>query len=342
MKKRYWLGGILLATLLWPIGYIELGCRSDGAVAQAYRPLLTDAKDHRPEARTLLTYPEWHIVYAAESYARHLETKPPSAYRFTGDIGSFWSGLCAVNQAAEPSDAGDAKVMLYTIGISFSAEMLVKAAHENTLGRLAEWLGGWKSEDDAYATRIQRDYGAFMHETPWYAFPFGKAFSGLWNTGGGGLRHWERRFAMSLEYGIKTCYAGLIGWASGATLGQDEVTMRLVLDGDPGAIAAADARVKPIEGEVYAVPRYEQFTQIATRLAAAGINFREIAGNDDVFFTVLSPDAAKFVLRPLLSMPLGDRPGWQRRGYLVKVSTLTATLRALPEAGMTLEHVYDY
>ena len=50
-----------------------------------------------------------------------------------------------------------------------------------------------------------------MHETPWYEFPFTKAFDGLWNTTEPDhkVRHWERRFALSGEYGVKAGYAAL-------------------------------------------------------------------------------------------------------------------------------------
>ena len=83
-----------------------------------------------------------------------------------------------------PAAAGrarvDARVMLYTIGLSYSAELLVKALYENTLGRVSEWVGGWHSADDRYAQQVQQRYGAFMHQTPWYAFPFWEALDGLW------------------------------------------------------------------------------------------------------------------------------------------------------------------
>lgn len=344
-KKRYALGLVLFALILWPILYIELGCGPQIQGAAAYRPILMAKADQRPEARTLLTYPEWHIVYSAESLGRHLQTRPPSGYRYFRDIGSFWSSYCALNRAADPGDAGDAKVMLYTIGISFSAEMGVKAVWENTIGRVFEWIGGYKSPEDRYAAGVQQRYGAFMHETPWYRFPFGQAFTGLWRADFGGVRGIERRLALSLEYGVKTGYAKLIGWASGTTLGADEVRMRLVLGATPEQIAALDPRLKILstgaQGTVVDTPRYAQFTDIAQKVAAAGIPFREIAGNDDIFITVLAP-ASKPAGKPLLTMALGDRPGWERRGYRIKVSALSTTLAALPARGATLEHIYDY
>jgi len=344
-KKRYALALILVALILWPILYIELACGPSAQAMAPYRPLLADKADQRPEARTLLTYPEWHIVYSAESLGRHLATKPPSSYRYFRDIGSFWSSYCALNRVADPSDAGDAKIMLYTIGISFSAEMGVKAAWENTIGRVFEWIGGSKSPEDRYAAGVQQRYGAFMHETPWYRFPFGQAFTGLWHSDFGGGRGIERRVAFSLEYGIKTGYAKLIGWASGTTLGADEVRMRLVLAANPDRVAAVDPRLKVIsssrQGTVVDAPRYAQFTDIAQKLAAAGISFREIAGNDDIFITVLAP-VSKPGGKPLLTMALGDRPGWERRGYRIKVPELSATLAALRAEGAMLEHIYDY
>ena len=344
-KKRHALGLILVALILWPILYIELGCRPSVQASAPYRPLLADKADQRPEARALLTYPEWHIVYSAESLGRHLRDKPPSSYRYFRDIGSFWSSYCALNRAADPKDAGDAKTMLYTIGISFSAEMIVKAVWENTVGRMFEWVGGYQSPEDRYAASVQQRYGAFMHETPWYRFPFGQAFTGLWRRDFGGVRGIERRIALSLEYGVKTGYAKLIGWASGTALGADEVRMRLVLRATPEQVAVVDPRLKIVSsgahGTVVDTPRYAQFTDLAQKIAASGIPFREIAGNDDIFLTVLAP-ASKPAGKPLLTMALGDRPGWERRGYRIKVSTLSATLAALPAEGATLEHIYDY
>lgn len=346
MKKRYILGGLLAAVLLWPVGYIELACRPANQGTVPYKSLLTAAKDQRPEARTLLTYPEWHIVYSAESLARHLKTRPPSGYRYLRDISSFWSSYCALNSIADPKAGGDAKIMLYTIGISFSAEMLVKAGYENTIGRLFEWMGGWHSPDDLYAARVQQHYGAFMHETPWYEFPFGRVFDGLWSLNGGGIRHWERRAALSLEYGVKTGYANLIGWASGTALGADERTMRIVLAATPEQIAAVDSRLKivssDINGTIVDTPRYAQFTALAIKLADAGIRFREIAGNDDIFVTVIAPTSTKSLATPLLAMPLADRAGWERRGYMLNISMLSDMLVQLSANGATLEHIYDY
>ena len=354
MKTRWKVaigGAVALAALiLTPIAYIEGGCRGPiaGAGGGSHRPLLP-AAERRPEARTWLTYPEWHIVYSADSFGRWLSAgQQPSGYDYGGDIAGFWRGYCAVNRATHDLPAaGDAKVMLYTIGISFTVELAIKALYENTLGRFAEWASGWTSADDRYAAQVQTRYGAFMHQTPWYAFPFGAALGGLWDTKEPNLwfRHWERRWALSSEYAVKAGYAKLIGAASGAALGRDELTLRFVMRGTPDAIRAIDPRLKPVRAgnglTVVEAPRYAVFTQLLAKLPPDA-QLVEIAGNDDVFLTALVPDGAKLPAATLLDMPLADRAGWKRVGLSVNVPTLPATMRALGRTGGQVEHVYDY
>jgi hypothetical protein len=339
-----------------PILYVETACRSappGHEAAAPFRSALPGAEGRRDEARTWLTYPEWYIVYSAESYGRYLAAgTAPSGYGYARDVSGFWAGLCAVNQASAPAGgAGDAKLMLYTIGLSFSAEMLVKGAYENTLGRLAEWVGGHESQNDRYNASVWRIYGGFMHETPWYLFPFGQALSGLWQTEGDGarVRHWERRFALSLEYGVKAVYAGLLGWASGAALGRDERTLRFVARAEPGTVAAIDPRLRPVGrlpgGRVVVeAPRYAQFSDLLLRLSATRVQLEEIAGNDDIFVTLLLPAAAGAPAgaAALIETPLPDRPGWRRVGVTAKVPRLLDLLRATRAAGGEVEHVYDY
>ena len=86
-----------------------------------YKRLLTAGPGTRKEARTWLTYPEWHIVYSAESYGRFLDSRPPSAFPYFRHIAGFWSSYCALNKVTSSSaGTGEAKVMIYTIGISFT------------------------------------------------------------------------------------------------------------------------------------------------------------------------------------------------------------------------------
>jgi hypothetical protein len=354
--KRRWRIGIALAALVAaiivvPVAYIEGGCRTPATpITIGQRTPIAPPAERRPFARTFLTYPEWHIVYEADAFAQHLmRGAPPSSFAYGTQIASFWTSYCAVNRVTRGSAAaGDAKIMIYTIGISYTVELAVKAAYERTIGRVFEWASGWHSADDRYAAAVQARYGAFMHETPWYRFPFGKALAGLWRTSEPTLpmRHWERRLALSGEYGVKAGYARAIDRATGATLGRDDTTLRFVTTASPAAIRAVDARLIPVRtlaggGTVVEAPRYQQFTALLSTLAAAQVSLVEIAGNDAIFLTLLLPASQPNPAGALLTIPIA-RAGWRRVGVTVPVSRLTALMRQTRAAGGIVEHVYDY
>jgi hypothetical protein len=61
----------------------------------AHDPLV-GADWQRPEGRTLMTYPEWHIVHAYEDYAAVIRTGDPDDFGFLSSIGDFWSSTCAL------------------------------------------------------------------------------------------------------------------------------------------------------------------------------------------------------------------------------------------------------
>jgi hypothetical protein len=358
LKKRWkiaiGLGGLLLATIVVPIAYVETACRGPSPTVrpdEPYERLLTAGPGIRKEARTWLTYPEWHIVYSAESYGRFLDSRPPSAFPYFRHIGGFWSSYCALNKVTSLSaGTGEAKVMIYTIGISYTIELGLKGLYEKTIGRVFEWTAGSRSAGDAYSASVQKRYGAFMNETPWYEFPFGEALRGAWRTRETSqfVRNGERRAVLSLEYGAKAGYASIIGWASNSTLGPDQRTLRMLLPAGAG-VGAVDPRIRIVgrtrQGLAVAeVPRYAQLTDILGKLAASGIDPLEIAGNDDIFLTVLAPGSARPATGAtlLLSMPLDDRPGWSRLGLSTKVVRLGPLLRSVRAGGGEIEHVYDY
>ena len=92
--------------------------------------------------------------------------------------------------------------------------------YEHTLGAATEWISSTDTAEDALARRTAREYGAFMHRTPWYEFPFASRLAALWRevpwTGPHMLRKIERRTALTAEYAIKAAYGFVIRKASGA------------------------------------------------------------------------------------------------------------------------------
>lgn len=329
---------LLILGLLSPIAYVETMCRPQGA-ATPYTPILP-ASDRRPEPATLLTWPEWQIVHAYEDYAHVITTGDPHDYAFLPEIGSFWSSLCTLSVASGPHGGVPwaAKQMLYTIGTSFTLELGLKAAYEETLGRLATLMRGpQRAELDDLTARMATDYAAFLYQVPWYRWNFTRDAETLSANPGPGFRNWERRIAVGLEFRAKSAYAGLIAAAVAAT-GFDELTMRSVVNGmTPEALGQVTgiAVVETLpQGVVVETPRYQAFTDIALKLAIQGAQFVEIAGNDDIMFTSLSANATE--PGALMSLPRQGFGDW-RHLTLIKVTDLSQALLA---GGV--EHIHDY
>lgn len=325
--------------LLSPVAYTETMCRAP-VVADTYASILPSFA-HRAESRTLLTYPEWHIVHAYDDYAEIIRTENPADFGYLQSIGGFWSSLCSLSKVAGDHGGVDwsTKQMVYTIGISFTAELLLKAGYEETLGRLATWIRGDTRTplDDLSATQAS-DYATFLQQVPWYRWDFRGDKAALRMAASPVFRDHERAFALGVEYSVKAAYAGIIG-AAVAGMDPDALTMRVIVSGMPEADLARIEGVKVIatraEGIEIETPRYRAFTDLAKILAAKGAEFIEIAGNDDIMFTVISgqPDMP----RALHSFARQGNPGY-RHLVLVKVGDLAEILRR----GEAVEHIHDY
>src|SRR5262249_48075173 len=133
----------LVVVLAVPIAWIEGRCTAPRDAASAVRvaPLVKEPGYARRESDSYLSFPEWSIVYAYDALAGVLARGDESDFAYGRWIAGFWRTFCTLNQvvtAHEPTGL-DTKVMLYTIGWSFTAELGIKGAYEKTVGRLFEW-----------------------------------------------------------------------------------------------------------------------------------------------------------------------------------------------------------
>lgn len=331
---------LVVALLLAPVGYVELACQGT-AKPDAYAPILP-AEARRPEARTLLTYPEWHIVHAYADYGAVIGTGDPHDFRFLPAIAGFWSSLCTLNEAAASHGGADGgtRLMVHTIGVSFTAELLLKAAYEETLGRLfAALRGPERAPLDGLSAAQAAGYADFLRQVPWYRWDFRADAQALNATATDALRDRERALALGLEYRAKAAYAGVIAGAV-AGIGPDALTLRSVVSGLDAASLSRVAGVTVIaersQGVEIETARYAAFTEVARDLADLGADFVEIAGNDDILFTVVSPGQADAAA--LSSLRRQGNEGY-RHLRLVKVAALAEALR---RGGASIEHVHDY
>ncbi len=342
VKRLFLLALIAVIGLMTPIIYVETACRGT-PVTDTYTPILAEP-DRRAESRTLLTYPEWHIVHAYDDYAEVITRGDPHDFNFLSSITGFWTSLCALSQTAA-SHGGvpwETKQMVYTIGVSFSAELLLKAAYEETIGRAATLVRGQtRAPLDDLSAKQAGVYATFLQQVPWYKWDFAVDVAALGQTATFTFRDQERRLALGLEYRAKAAYAKLIE-AAVAGVGADALTMRVIVtDIEPDALAqmaGVQVIAERAEGVEIETPRYRAFTDLARQLAGQGANFVEIAGNDDILYTAITEGA--------------DDPGalhtFARQGnagyrhlMLVKVADLAESLRN-PDQATQIEHIHDY
>jgi hypothetical protein len=344
-----WLRRIVVLALLvglvfgGPILYIETQCKGTPQASEYASLLPADA--HRDEGRTYTTFPEWYIVHAYDDYAQVIASGDPHQFNYYSAMKGFWTSLCPMAKLAGEHGGftPDSKRTIYTIGSSFMVEMSLKAAYEETLGRIMTLIRGRDRAplDDLSATQAA-EYADFLRQVPWYQYGFNDDASELWAANTGSPRDWERAIALNIEMRGKAVYAKGIGALVAAT-GNDELTIRSVVTGLTSeqlalieGVTVIGARGAGLEIET---PRYAAFTDIIQQIAAQNGNFAEIAGNDDILFTILH------------NFPTMPRSiySYQRQGYGdnrllidVKVRELASTLRDYAAQGITIEHIHDY
>ncbi len=341
-KRLILLALIAIIGLMTPIIYVETSCRGT-PITNTYTPIVAEA-DQRPESRTLLTYPEWHIVHAYDDYAAVIAAGDPHDFNFLSSITGFWTSLCALSQTAASHGgfAWETKQLVYTIGVSFSAELLLKAAYEETFGRVATLIrGGTRAPLDDLSAKQAGDYATFLQQVPWYKWDFTADAAALDQGATTAPRDIERRLALGLEFRAKAAYAKLIEVAV-AGVGADQLTMRVIVsDIEPDALAQIAGiqviTVRPVGTEIE-TPRYRAFTDLARQLAGQGANFVEIAGNDDILYTAITDGADD--LGALHRFARQGNAGY-RHLMLIKVADLADVLR-LDGAKAQLEHIHDY
>ncbi len=313
----------------------------------------------RPEEQTFLTLPEWSIVYAGDELAAHLETGLPSRFPYFRAIRQFWSMQAAMRRATKgvyPSNS-EYRVMIAVIGASFTVECALKGAYELTMGRLFERLSlagdpVKRGAADLAATAVFRDYGAFMHDWPWYEFPFKtklREYRRASKTAPWTLRKTERRLFTTVELAGKAVWGKLIKKATGTAYTPQELVIEAWVrtgGADPEKVPG----VKVLErlggdSRLISIPRYEKFSGAAAALAAAGVRFVRIAGNRTILATVLAPtdwDGARLWSGALGRWPLLSDPATSRFAVAVPVGSLHEALAGWKKSGVVTEHLYDY
>jgi hypothetical protein len=308
--------------------------------------------------QTFLTYPEWFLVFSPAEYAEYVTHATPDGFPFLGHIGQFWEGYAAVTREsrARGQDLNPGyHVMIVVIGTSTTVEYVIRFAYEGLIGRLSAATASGPTAEDRLAAKVAQDYVDFIRVLPWYEYDFAKQLHTLWTevpaTGPDMLRKWERRFALTTEWGIKTLYAQLIKAATHSVYGQELLVTAVVVHPAPHADAERLPQLKVLQelpdgGALVTVPRYHAFMGYAQALAAQGVDFVEIAGNRSIILVSLvgpsdwHPQTG--IDKEVIEQPILTRPGYKRVVAITRVNQLGAALREWAQTGVEVEHVFDY
>lgn len=319
-------------------------------------PSPAERQDHaRPPDQTFLTFPEWYLVFSPREYAEHIARDRPSRFPFIGHLGQLWGSYALTSQAVAARGAPfnfEYHLMIWVIGVSTTAEYLIRWTYENSIGRATE-LAGEPTAEDRYAVRCARAYVDFLDTAPFYEYSYAADLKGLWTEtplwGPNMARKWERRYVLTTELGIKAAYATLIEKANRSSYAVPAPTTEAVLIGAPAELPA-DVQVleRREDGSVRALlPRYQTFTARAIALARAGAEFRSIAGNEEaILVSALGPPSWRGPATEgcvvLFRQPLLTDPSRARLAIVAPVARLSALLLEIEDGGRRVEHIFDY
>jgi len=373
LKRRFWLRGFIrfllggFSLLLVCIGAeIAAGWRCDlqGQIhprvpePQERKTATASIKDYvRPEDDTYLSYPEWYIVWSYQEKADFQEKHLPSGFPYFSAVRQYWNSYCCISRLTRGKYAfnGGEQLMLVVIGTSFSAEYILKGAYEKTIGKLSEWTSsGQPVEEDQYAYKVAREYADFVRIRPFYEFHFARQVKGLWSEthlwGAHPLRQWERKVFLTVDFTLEAFYCWLIEKATHATYGYEPAETYAWIDHADETLLQQLPRVKKVkqigpQGLIVDIPRYQEFTDVASALAERDVRFVEIAGNSQIIVSILAPQSWRYGhsdARQLFSTPVLTHPELKRVIVGCDVTSLHAMLHTLHAGGVAVEHVYDY
>lgn len=312
---------------------------------------------YRAEAQTLLTVPEWYLVFNPVEYAQYLAAgHNPSEFPFFASIDEYWTlydRVTAIAKGSQYPKNGEYLTMLRVIGVSTTAEYLLKGGYEGTIGRLTRWAADDEdTEEDRMYAKAQDAYAQFIFNKAWYEFDFTGWIGTMWSNapffGDHFLRKLERRLFFTLEFGVKAGYAKLIGFASHSTYGikADRIYMTVIA---PEHNAALPPGVEQVESDgrsqIVSTLRWGPFTEVTPQLAAAGYQFRDLSGNRRIVVSAVGPAGEEPPLigsAELFESRMVSDPTRERHVLLVEVGQLAVFLQNLRSSSVTLEHIYDY
>ncbi|WP_316634080.1 FAD-dependent oxidoreductase [uncultured Flavobacterium sp.] len=313
-------------------------------------------KDYfRAEEQTVLTVPEWYLVYNPKEYADYLESgKNPSDFPFYKSIDEYWKlydRSIKLTSKAYPEN-GEYKTMLQVIGVSMTMEYGAKILYENTIGRFFALFSEEKnSEAEKTIIEAQRAYSDFIYQTAWYEFKFMPWIKKVWTASEKSdysvLRKWERTMIFTLEFSFKAFYSKLIEWGAKSSYETPSNLIYLIVSNVDTIKENPNLKIIKKDGDemIIAVTRWEIFTKEMMKLSNQDLKIYEISGNDEIAVSTIENRFNKPNLKDvklLYQSKIVTDGSLKRNVYLLPVEKLLPFIKDSKKNKLVIEHVYDY
>jgi len=312
---------------------------------------------YRAEEQTVLTIPEWYLVFNPLEYAAFLEAgNNPSDFPFMASLNEYWTLYDRAISVSESYqvDNSEYMTMLQVIGVSTTVEYMFKSLYENTVGRFTRWTAGNEdTEEDKIIAQAQRAYSDLIFDEAWYVFNFGEWIDRIWSDtdifGKNFIRKLERKLFFTGEYGFKVIYAKLIGAASQATYEHGNGLIYLVAtvpDAIKDELPESVGIVYEESGNsLLSIPRWGAFTKAVPKLVSQGVSISEISGNKHIAVSYIADAGTKLDSTAGVSLfesKVVSSSDLIRKVVMVDVSKIGELLSEIGNSNSKLEHIYDY
>lgn len=310
----------------------------------------------RAEEQSILTIPEWYLVFNPEEYSSYISDSKnnPSNFPFFKSINDYWKlydrSLMLVSK--EFPKNSEYIGMLNIIGTSVTIEYLFKGIYEGTIGKFFSLFAEERiSEEEKLINEAHQAYSKFIYNTAWYEFKFTPWIKKIWeihtSSPHSQLRKWERTIFFTLEFSIKAIYSSLLGY--GAKLSYEapitDIFIKLNTKDTIDNIKNLQIIQSQGESKIVAIKRWGDFTEAFKVIADKKVEVELIGGNDEIAVSIVKQKKQKLEFDNIFhlhDLEMVTDTTKTRSYYYVPVSKLTSLIKYCEGNNMSIEHIYDY
>ncbi len=311
---------------------------------------------NRSEEQTILTIPEWYLVYNPKEFADYLEEgKNPSDFPYYASIDEYWKlydrSIKLVSEGYPKNE--EYTTMLNVIGVSITMEYAFKIIYENTIGKLFGLFANNKiSEQEKTIIKAHRAYSDFIYNTAWYEFEFIPWIKKVWissdQSNASFLRKWERTIFFTIEFSFKAFYAQLIEWAATASYDAPTTDIYLLISSNENSLSLHN-NIKTIkiqnEKQIISIPRWGEFTKTLIEISNKNIIIHNISGNDEIAVSIITNKDVDLEFNgfsALYESRIVSQKDLKRIVYFLPVNKLIPFIQYSKKNNFVIEHIYDY